>query len=950
VLVDGAPLVVDTRKATALLAILAIDGATSRETLADRLWPDSDEPHARGALRRTMSVLGSALGSRWLEADRRTLHLDAADRWVDVEAFTSGLAQVASHDHPSVAACDDCVGSLRAVVDLRQGELLAGFVLRDSEGFEDWRRLHDERIRRDLCGALERLTRAEAERGELGAALEHANRWLQLDPLGEPVHARLMLLHAWRGERAEAIRRYRECAAVLDRELGVRPLARTTALYQAIVEGRVQRPQPSLPTSAAPGPTGPGPTAVRPVVTRGELPLVGREDALALGLDHLASAPGRVLTVEGEAGIGKTRYVDELEAALHRRGVPVVVARCHPGERGLALGPVIDLLRAATRTEGADERVTELPLHVRSEAGRLLPSLADDAAVPPPVGLDSPGAHALFLDATAVALATLPARQDRRPVLVLEDVQHADDGTIDLLTFVVRRLATYQVGVVLTWRSRTLLPADQLLRALADPDVAASLEAIELGRLSRDELAQLLHAGPASTIDQRHLERLYEESEGLPLAVVEYLRVMADTSADEDEAWPIPSGLRELLAGRLVDLSETALQLTTAASVLGHDIDQELLVHTGGRSEDETVAALEELLERGILQTTETGTYDFSHEKIATVAYERASPVRRRLLHARAATALAARTSRREGGVVAAIVAEHARLGGDPETAARWHLRAGDHAVTVFANGDARTHYERALELDHPDPSAVHRRLARLQVLAGEYASALERYETAAALASDEVTLGHVEHELGRLHLRRGWWGAARGHLEAALETVGAEDHAARARIMADLGLVELRSASLGAASDRAKGALQLAELAGDREAIAQARNLAGLLARQDGRIVDAQRHLEHAAALARSLADPSAYIAALNNLALTTADAGDDERARELLDAAIVRCSQQGDHHRRAALHNNLADLLHRLDRDDEAMEHLKQAVTLFAEVGAAGEPDPEIWKLVDW
>jgi predicted ATPase/DNA-binding SARP family transcriptional activator len=937
-------LVVDTRKATALLAILAIDGPTSRETLADRLWPDSDEPHARGALRRTMSVLGSALGSRWLEADRRTLHLDATDRWVDVEAFTSGIARVASHEHPSVAACDDCVGSLRAVVDLRQGELLAGFVLRDSEGFEDWRRLHDERIRRDLCGTLEQLTRAEAERGELGAALEHASRWLELDPLGEPVHARLMLLHAWRGERAEAIRRYRECAAVLDRELGVRPLARTTALYQAIVEGRVQRPQSSLSPNTAPRPT-----VVRPVVTSEELPLVGRADALALGLDHLAAAPGRVLTVEGEAGIGKTRYVDELEAALHRRGTPVIVARCHPGERGLALGAIIELLRAATRLDGADERVAELPLHVRSEAGRLLPSLADDPTVPPPVSLDSPGAHALFLDAAAVALATLPATHGRSPVLVLEDVQHADDGTVDLLTFIVRRLATYRIGVVLSWRSRTLPPADQLLRALADPDVAANREAIELERLTRDELAQLFRAGPASTIDERRFERLVAESEGLPLAVVEYLRVMTGNSPD-DEAWPIPSGLRELLAGRLVDLSETALQLATAASVLGHDIDQELLVHTGGRSEDETVAALEELLERGILRVTENGTYDFSHEKIATVAYERASPVRRRLLHARAATALAERTSRQEGGVIAAIVAEHARLGGDPETAARWHLRAGDHAVTVFANGEARTHYERALELAHPDPSAVHRRLARLQVLAGEYASALERYETAAALASDEETLGHIEHDLGRLHLRRGWWGAARGHLEAALETVDAGDHAARARILADLGLVELRSGSLAAAGDRAKGSLELAELAGAREAIAQARNLAGLLARQDDRIADAQRHLEHAAALARSLPDPSAYIAALNNLALTTADAGDDERARELLEAAIVRCSQQGDHHRRAALHNNLADLLHRLDRDDEAMEHLKQAVTLFAEVGAAGEPDPEIWKLVDW
>ena len=102
--------------------------------------------------------------------------------------------------------------------------------------------------------------------------------------------------------------------------------------------------------------------------------------------------------------------------------------------------------------------------------------------------------------------------------------------------------------------------------------------------------------------------------------------------------------------------------------------------------------------------------------------------------------------------------------------------------------------------------------------------------------------------------------------------------------------------------------------------------------------------------ALAGSLADPSASIAALNNLALATSEAGEPDRARALLETALERCARLGDHHRRAALHNNLADLLHRSGDEEASMDHLKQAVSLFADVGWVDGPDPEIWKLVDW
>ena len=101
----------------------------------------------------------------------------------------------------------------------------------------------------------------------------------------------------------------------------------------------------------------------------------------------------------------------------------------------------------------------------------------------------------------------------------------------------------------------------------------------------------------------------------------------------------------------------------------------------------------------------------------------------------------------------------------------------------------------------------------------------------------------------------------------------------------------------------------------------------------------------------ARGFADPGVRIAALNTLALVCADGGDPDRAIALTREALILCERQGDRHRQAALENNLADLLQATGQPDEALDHLKRAVTLFAEVGGRpGELEPEIWKLVEW
>ena len=228
----------DTRKATALLAYLAVSEQPQRRaTLAALLWPDNDEQKARSALRRTLSVLRTALGDRWLDAEGETVDLDRASVRVDVTEFRRALTD----------------GRLKEAARLYRGDLLEGFSLRDSPAFDDWQATQADALRTAYAEVLSRLTAAAERNGDLTDALGYAKRRLALDPLHEPAHRELMRLHARAGDRSAALRQYRECARLLDRELGVTPADETRALHDAIGAGTLDDPEapPEVATASA---------------------------------------------------------------------------------------------------------------------------------------------------------------------------------------------------------------------------------------------------------------------------------------------------------------------------------------------------------------------------------------------------------------------------------------------------------------------------------------------------------------------------------------------------------------------------------------------------------------------------------------------------------------------------------------------------------------------------
>jgi DNA-binding SARP family transcriptional activator/tetratricopeptide (TPR) repeat protein len=1037
---DGMPVSFDTRKAIALLALLAVTGREhSREQLADLLWPDADSAKGRASLRRTLSVTAAAMGAG-LTISRAAVALEPTAIRVDVGEFETLITR------PDAA-------SLERAVRLYRDDFLAGFVLRGCPEFEEWQASVAEGLRQSLARGLQRLVAACIADGDLERAAGHARRWLQLDPLHEPAHQAIIRLHGWSGQRSAAMRQYRSLVRVLDRDLAVRPLPETTRLYEDVRAGRLgpppvrpgapgpvaadgtagarsseagppdARPREARPLEAGPDEGRPG--EGRPDEAAGVWPLVGRDAELAaLRAARQATGPrGRVVAIAGPVGIGKTRLITEFqaEAATGLPGAVVLSVRCHDGETALPFVLAADLLRLALAVR--PDLPAMLPAQTAAMAGRLVPALAaahPDAAAP---ALDSPVAVTRLY--AAIADTLLAATRVRAGasgagasagVIVVEDVQWADSSSLGLLAYLVRRLADWPLLLVLSWEEEQAGRLRTLRTALAEADEQSLGLMIEPGPLGPDAIGALLglEGMPPVKVDQ-----LMAETRGLPMLVREYIEALRSGVADQEQAdwWP-PASVRDLLRARLQAVSEPTRQMLTAAAVLGSDNDADLLRAVSGRGEDEIVEAIDEALARSLLteipppSAHQAPTYGFPYEALRRTAYESTTLARRRLLHGRAADILTPRHEWDPASTRAATVAGHLQLAGRDSEAAQWWWQAAEVARELYAHAEAHAHLVRALALGYPQlPGRI--ALGEQLVVLGRYREALAEFETAAAIAggegaSDRATQASIEHQLADVYHRLGDWDLAEAHLAVVTELVAGAEPARLAQVEADRAVVAYRRGDAEQAAAFGRSALASARAAADPGATAQALNVLGMLAARAGDTAAAESYLRDSLAEARrqpgapgsrpegasqrpeedgrrpeedgrrreedgrrreedgrrreeagrrsevagqAAAPPSgAAVAALNNLARLLADTGRGEEALAVAAEALELGSELGDQHRVAALHTNMADLLHASGQGEAAMTHLKEAARRFASVDVGDAPRPEIWTLVEW
>ena len=980
VLRDGIPVTFDTRKAIALLALLAVTGREhSREQLADLLWPEADSAKGRASLRRTLSVTAAAMGAG-LTISRAAVALERAAVQVDVREFEGLVARPDAE-------------SLERAVQLYRDDFLSGFVLRGCPDFEEWQASVSEGLRQSLARGLQRLVTACIAEGDLERATGHARRWLQLDPLHEPAHQAIIRLHGWTGQRSAAMRQYRSLVRVLDRDLAVRPLPETTRLYDDVRAGRLgpppAPPAPSVARAVEPQAAAAGRPGAEPAAggvngaseAAGVWPLVGREAELAAlrAAWHATGAAGRVVAIAGQAGSGKTRLITEFrtEAAQARPPAVVLAARCHDGETALPFVLAADLLRTALAVRPDLPGV--LPAQTAAMAGRLVSALA--AAHPDSVApaLDSPLAvtrlYAAIADtllAAAKGSGAAAGGGSGAPagVVAVEDVHWADGSSLGLLAYLVRRLADWPLLLVLSWQAEQAGRLRVLRTALGEAEDQSLGETIEPGLLGPEAIGTLLDL---DGMPQVEVDQLMAETRGLPMLVREYIEALRSVTGsgpgtEQADWWP-PASVRDLLQARLQTVGEPTRQMLTAAAVLGSENDADLLRAVSGRGEDEIVEAIDEALARSLLTEVpppaagEAPSYGFPYEALRRTAYESATLARRRLLHARAADILTPRHERDPAKTRAATVAGHLQLAGRDAEAAEWWWRAAQVARELYAHAEAHAHLVRALALGYPQlPGRI--ALGEVLVVLGRYREALAEFETAAALAeaSDRAVQASIEHKLADVHHRLGDWDLAEAHLAVVTELVADAEPGRLARAQADRAVVAYRRGDAAQAAAFGQAALSCARAAADRGATAQALNVLGMLAARAGDTAAAETYLRDSLAEARQRPEGAgpggrpqapplgAAVAALNNLARLLAETGRIREALQVAAEALELGSELGDQHRVAALHTNMADLLHADGQGEAAMAHLKEAARRFASVDVGDAPRPEIWTLVEW
>ncbi len=1024
----GKFLEMDTRKAMALFSYLLVTGSgQNRDSLALLFWPDANQSSARGALRRTLSSLRKAVGEENLKTGRDIVSINPeADLLCDAVLFRRLLSEIRSHQHENEFICETCLMNYVKAADLYTGDFMAGFGLRDSLIFDNWQFTETEQFRRELAEALLVLVRSHTLKGKYMTALEYCRRWLSLDPLNETAHRELMVLYAYSGQREAAMRQYRECVRILETEIGVPPLDETTHLYEEIKLDKIKPPEPlqvdsaqgvdaetaalfSSPPAVDGTPDVPTHAAFLDNFAHGQvprLPMIGREQEFEdlLTRYYGIKADGRFAVLTGETGIGKTRLGEEFMRYLKANGVSCLNTRCYEGEQELAYSLFSSLLRSGIESAAGSKWWEGLPPYSLVESARLVPELAE--LVPQALriaSVDGPGAQTRFFTGLRDVLFKLvtPGEMSGPGILFLDDLHWIDAASIELLTFMTRRLKGHPVFILCTWedvRTESTSRLNSLVSSL-QRDHIASLYSLK--RLDSEQVDLLVSSAQDMLfvetkakeeqpgLDALWLERLITDSEGNPFILTAYLHTLArDRLMPGETKSAPPDSVRDLLMARLGLVSSSARQILQTAAVTGRSFDFQTILEASGRGEEETITAMEELLSRGLVRETRSlhqpGIfYDFSHEIMRQMVCEDVSLARSRLLNRRIAESMERRLldrtiqlipqnydlirgpaeeilqlkqkSDQSTSQLAGQIARHYLLAGEVEKAAQFMYKAGEHEQSLYANKEAMVHFSNALALGYVDRFSVYMAMGELHVLEGQYTEAIRSYQAAASQdTAAEVSrecLIRVEWKIGQVYARMGEWQQALQQFKTAIENLDTGSNLLWMHISIDRSLALYQLGEIQDAQAMAAEILERAKLENDDLALAQAHNLLGVLLRARGKTQDAVVYLERSFSLAEALNEPSVKVAALNNLALVYQNSGDYATSESLVQQALSICLQQGDRHREAALRNHLADLFQVQGKKEDAMDQLLLAVAILSEIGESiGTWQPEIWKLVEW
>lgn len=542
-----------------------------------------------------------------------------------------------------------------------------------------------------------------------------------------------------------------------------------------------------------------------PAGRAGEAPLLGRASQLAelaAGLAQASAGQGRLFTVVGEPGIGKTRLVEELGQRAEREGALVLWARGWEGGGAPAYWPWVQVLRGLA----AERDVHQLEPELGRGGGwvaQLVPELSERLPdLPEPGFADSEQARFALFDAVTSFLVRASAEVPL--VVVLDDLHAAFEPSLLLLAFFARAIPDAAIMVVASHQEPVPEAPAEVHRLLAD--LRRSSRRIVLGGLGLDDLGRLIEHRGGSRAASELVAAVHEATEGNPFFSDELVRLLAADdrlAASADAAasqLPLPDSVREAIGLRLEPLGERALGTLAVASVIGRTLRLATLERATGRGREELLELLDQAVAANLLRPLPSmGEYAFTHGLVRETLYCGLGSAERMRAHRAVGEAL----ERMRGAVAEESLSElafhflEAAPAGDPLKAVDYAQRAGDRAMALLAYERAAQLFEdalRALELDEAGDDARRAALllslgrARLRAGHADTRATILAAAAAARELGDAELLAEAALGLGGLALSPGVVDRQFVTLlEEALAALGKADSSARARVLVRL-------------------------------------------------------------------------------------------------------------------------------------------------------------------